>query len=856
MSHAGRSPPETSPIPRPSRSSFEIGRFALAGVAATLWITAVAWPLVVGIGGPVLRLDSINDRAAAAGVWSWSDAAGLLLTTAAWGGAVGLAALVLAIPAALVLASPQSRVGFLLPAMFGLLCIPNYLVFWIWGFIWRRPDSALIAWASEAPHRVEWVTAFHLWCTLVIWAWPIPAFTLASALHRIPRERVDSWRLDGLGRTRRLLVLLRESWTGAAVGVGVVALTTVTSYVAFDLAPVDNYGNVLRRLRYEAGAEIAAVASIPMVVLAAASTWWLIRAWQYAAADEIAIDSIRSGRAASALAHLLSLGVLVAIVVIVLTNLRGLDSFRDLRAIEGQTLVRSLTLAAVSGLLFAALALHFATAWSSERRGSRRLATIMAIGWIVMGLLPGATIGAALSLAYNRAATAALYDSPIIITLGHLARFGLVAALVGRWIADSESRERRALRRLDGAETLMSRLRAGGGSLVAPVLAAGAIGLALSLGEISTTVIVTPAGTQTLSERLLNKMHYAREDSALATTVLLAGLTFGLGAAASLGLRGRRRRSTSTKGALTAFVGAMTLALVGCDRPPTDESSVFSPEMVFGSTGRLPGQFIYPRAITIDPIRERLYVVDKSGRVQLFNSNSGSLTATWALPEFDNGFPTGIHARTADGRVFVADTHENRITIFDEQGVVHSTIGGYGTENGEFIYPTSVAFGPNGRIYVAEYGGNDRIQAFDADGDFEFSFGVFGYEHGEFNRPQSIEFDSSRGELWIADACNHRLVVTDADGNWLKVIGSPGPGPGQLNYPYDLELLDDGSVLVAEFGANRIQRLSRDGECLGLYGVVGDAAGELKTPWGVAVDGDRAFILDSGNDRVQVVRLR
>ncbi len=109
-------------------------------------------------------------------------------------------------------------------------------------------------------------------------------------------------------------------------------------------------------------------------------------------------------------------------------------------------------------------------------------------------------------------------------------------------------------------------------------------------------------------------------------------------------------------------------------------------------------------------------------------------------------------------------------------------------------------------------------------------------------------------ELYVADACNHRIVVCDPQGRQLRVLGRPGRGAGELAYPYDVAMLEDGSLLVCEFGNNRIQHLASDGECRGLLGRVGAGDGELKYPWGVDAGGDSVFVLDSGNNRVQVIR--
>ena len=85
-----------------------------------------------------------------------------------------------------------------------------------------------------------------------------------------------------------------------------------------------------------------------------------------------------------------------------------------------------------------------------------------------------------------------------------------------------------------------------------------------------------------------------------------------------------------------------------------------------------------------------------------------------------------------------------------------------------------------------------------------------------------------------------------------------GLQPYKLSVPVDLYKPKedyDGSLLVAEYGNNRIQHLAADGQSLGVYGSVGTAEGQLKYPWGVDVTDDHAFVLDSGNNRVQVVNL-
>lgn len=197
--------------------------------------------------------------------------------------------------------------------------------------------------------------------------------------------------------------------------------------------------------------------------------------------------------------------------------------------------------------------------------------------------------------------------------------------------------------------------------------------------------------------------------------------------------------------------------------------------------------------------------------------------------------------------------------------------GSYGQAPGQFILPTDVAVLVDAaqkrveRIYVGEYGGNDRITVFDGSYQLLSTFGHYGMgsQHESldpaalaFARPQSLLIEELDGErvLVITDSANHRLGRFTLDGQLIGWFGSPetiGDGPGQFRFPFGLASLHDGTVLVSEFGGNRIQRIDlRTGAGLGTWGRAGRGEGELATPWAVAVLGSRAFVVDSGNNRL------
>lgn len=348
----------------------------------------------------------------------------------------------------------------------------------------------------------------------------------------------------------------------------------------------------------------------------------------------------------------------------------------------------------------------------------------------------------------------------------------------------------------------------------------------------------------------------------------------------------------------------MLIALSGCS-DHSDSTPPLRTTRSLGEVGSSPGQYSYPRAMAASD--DSLWIIDKQARVQRIDPRSGRARGEWQMPEWEMGKPTGIgiwNPSPIDGDeiIFVPDTHYFRVMVYrasDARPGVHSIrattgtsepgsesknarspeplarFGAYGQGPGEFIYLTDVALLPSAdgskveRVYVSEYGGNDRISIFDAPanvgepgGTYTFvrSFGRFGSgtdaSDVQFNRPQSIEIDLTNRELIVTDSCNHRIGRFTLEGELIAWIGSPNGGDtsrGAFMYPYGLTLPGDGTAWIAEFGNNRIQRIRiSDGAPLDIFGGPGREVGRLATPWAISIIGEEAYVLDSGNNRVQV----
>jgi len=291
---------------------------------------------------------------------------------------------------------------------------------------------------------------------------------------------------------------------------------------------------------------------------------------------------------------------------------------------------------------------------------------------------------------------------------------------------------------------------------------------------------------------------------------------------------------------------AILFSISGCGDPT-------KPRAIWCETGMGPCQVVYPRAITYDPRDDSFFLIDRMARVQHLD-RGGKFLAEWRMPEFQVGKPVGVSVGP-DGNVYVPDTHYHRVVVYSPQGKLLRMWGSEGRGDGQFIYPTDIAWDSKGHVFVAEYGDNDRIQVFDATVDpprLLYKFGAFGNGDGQFSRPQSMVIDNDI--VYITDACNHRIAVFKADGTFLRNMGGVGSGLGQFRFPYGLDEDQDGHLIVCEFGNNRVQMIDKEtGRGIKTWGHAGRDPGQLAYPWGVAVDkNNRVVAVDGGNNRLQV----
>lgn len=239
---------------------------------------------------------------------------------------------------------------------------------------------------------------------------------------------------------------------------------------------------------------------------------------------------------------------------------------------------------------------------------------------------------------------------------------------------------------------------------------------------------------------------------------------------------------------------------------------------------------------------------------------SYTFVQAWGVPgsgpgEFND--PTGI-AVTAD-EVFVADSRNGRIQVFDHEGQFKRAFGAPGEAPGELGRPMNLTI-RDGELYVPEYM-NDRIQVFGLNGESKRIIGEAGDGAGQFNSPGGVAV-AEGGTLFVADFYNQRVQQLSADGTFVQqwgTTGETGSGAGEFTYPTDVALAADATLYVADGYGNRVQVFDADGEFVRKWGgpfaigIYGPFNGWITTATGLAIGPQgKVFVADFYNDRIQV----
>ncbi|HEY3627423.1 MAG TPA: 6-bladed beta-propeller [Terracidiphilus sp.] len=204
---------------------------------------------------------------------------------------------------------------------------------------------------------------------------------------------------------------------------------------------------------------------------------------------------------------------------------------------------------------------------------------------------------------------------------------------------------------------------------------------------------------------------------------------------------------------------------------------------------------------------DRLFVSDgKMHRVLIFNPKHA------VEGQINEGLvdPVGLAIDSTNRFLYVVDTQQDQVIVYDADTLKLLRRIGTGGKNhfltspGDFGAPQCAAVDKDGNLYVTDTL-NNRVEIFDAEGKFISQFGKAGDGPGYFARPKGVAVDGD-GHIWVADSVQDRLQVFNREGRLLTYIGQQHSElPGQFKALVGVAIDKNNWVFTTEQEPGRLQ---------------------------------------------------
>lgn len=261
------------------------------------------------------------------------------------------------------------------------------------------------------------------------------------------------------------------------------------------------------------------------------------------------------------------------------------------------------------------------------------------------------------------------------------------------------------------------------------------------------------------------------------------------------------------------------------------------PLLAVSAHGALPPRITNLASVTAGLSTPLRIAADSAGNYYLSDPRSGGILkydGSWNL------IRTITAARRANGLTVTAEGNVlagqgDRVSIINAAG---TEVGMLGAGAGQFRMAGGITVDDAGNIYVADSLDN-CIQVFNPNGTFKTRFGSKGTIPGKFSCPTGIAFEKSSRQLVIADTLNGRIQFFDLAGTYIKTIGTIGSGPLKFTAPQAIAFEYDTAptpavirmYVVDSFQSTvQIVNPAGSGTFIGYVGSYGTANGKLINP--------------------------
>lgn len=309
-----------------------------------------------------------------------------------------------------------------------------------------------------------------------------------------------------------------------------------------------------------------------------------------------------------------------------------------------------------------------------------------------------------------------------------------------------------------------------------------------------------------------------------------------------------------------------------------------------------------------------LIVLDSHSRILKYNSILNNTNLFTEYGTYRNAAGVVSNAQSVcvnqnTGQVYVSDSFNHRIQVFDANGNYVSAYGGiggpygYGTAVNYFLYPKQITIDDNNTLYVADFGNGRVVKKYAAglsfivtaavvqpwgvavdDSGYLYvsdwytdsikvfyngiqirSWGGSGTGQGQFNKPCDLKIGIYNGTtaLYVADCGNNRVQIFSLTGSYLGQLGSPETDPlgnyneakaaGAMLLPYGITIDANGNVLVSDTSHKCMRMYDSNGTLLETWGTMSNSEGNFFSPMGCDINQNtgRLYVTDGVLQRVQ-----
>ena len=256
-----------------------------------------------------------------------------------------------------------------------------------------------------------------------------------------------------------------------------------------------------------------------------------------------------------------------------------------------------------------------------------------------------------------------------------------------------------------------------------------------------------------------------------------------------------------------------------------------------GKKGRAAGELFLPFGVAIHKETHQIFVVNHVNvRVEIF-SETGEFFHQLGVGQLSGPWGIAIHGDS----VYVSCTGDHTVNKFSLTKLcLVKRIGGEGSDNGQFYYPSQLTNDPIGRVFIAD-DGNDRICIHDPDLNH-----LRNITHPSMSQPCDVKL--SRDRLYVLCPDNNPcLIVLTLEGDKLHSFITCGKGMDVLR-PEFFCLDPLNNFVLSDWKSHSIRVFSPEGNLLHTIGRERHKQGMFYYTRGVAVTPNGRLVWVSWNE--------